>query len=291
MAVVVVVVVCGGDWGGCLTTFSDALETPCTPGMPCPAPPHPPSPAHPTRPPLQVHAGSRKQLRQVLALPGLDINPRDACARTPLMLAAGKRQVALVQDILATGRAEVDARDSSGCTAALMAARAGDAAVLRVLVEAGAGACTAWACGPAVHAASLPWPAPRWLRGCGRGSLSRLPLPFWPPPADLGCADSEGTTPVMALAAQGQHRLLAELVRGRQPACLDCQDRRGWAALHHAAAAGHFNAVKVLRSSGADPGLRTADGAQTAHDLACQAGHTLCLPLLQVPAQAEPRQG
>lgn len=85
-------------------------------------------------------AASAKKLRPLLALPGLDVNARAADGRTPLMLAVETPQLgAIVADLLATGRADLEARDSGGRTAALLAARAGLAPVLRPLMDAGAG--------------------------------------------------------------------------------------------------------------------------------------------------------
>lgn len=95
-------------------------------------------------PPLQAASASRKQLRQVLALPGLDLNARDpATGRTPLMLLAEARRALAVGDLLAyaaAGRVDLGARDSSGATAVLLAARAGDGVALQALLHAGAGA-------------------------------------------------------------------------------------------------------------------------------------------------------
>ncbi len=94
-------------------------------------------PAPPTK---QVVFASRKQLRQLLALPILDVNMRGANGRTPVMLAVERGQPGILSDLLATGRVDLAARDSvSGATAVLLAARTADAAVLRVLLDAGAG--------------------------------------------------------------------------------------------------------------------------------------------------------
>ena len=90
----------------------------------------------------------------------------------------------------------------------------------------------------------------------------------------------------MALARRGQHKLLAELLRGPAAALVNLQDAAGFSALIHAAVVGSAAACRVLRSYGADPSLRTADEGKTAHDLAAAAGHTACLPLLK-PAAGE----
>jgi ankyrin repeat protein len=232
-------------------------------------------------------AGTRKQLRQVLQLPGMDAGVRDGAGRTALLLAAARQQPALVAELVGSGRVDVAARDAAGCTAVLLAARAGCAAVLRVLVEAGAGEL-----GPS----RLEHCAAPLAAGAGKGawrsrtsaalqSSRRSPPP--PPrlPADASAADHEGSTPLMALAAGGQHKLLAELLRSAHPPPLDAADRRGWTALHHAAAAGSFNACKVLRGWGADASLRAGEGGPTAAELASRGGHASCLPLLQPPAE------
>lgn len=89
----------------------------------------------------------------------------------------------------------------------------------------------------------------------------------------------------MALARQGAHKPLAELLRmPAAAAAIDRRDAGGWTALHHAAAAGAFNAVKVLRAHGADPSLRTWEEPQgrTAEELAAAGGNTSCVPLLKL---------
>lgn len=104
-------------------------------------------------------------------------------------------------------------------------------------------------------------------------------------PADPCCASDAGETPLMALARRGQHKLLSQLLQGPAATSLNRQDAAGYTALCHAAAAGATNACRVLRSYGADPGLRTAAG-QTALELAVAGSHTLCTPYLQLPKAA-----
>lgn len=88
----------------------------------------------------QVPSASRKQLRQLLALPGLDVNARGPNGRTPTMLAVERGQPGILSDLLATGRVDLAARDNvTGANALLLAARSADAAVLRILLDAGAG--------------------------------------------------------------------------------------------------------------------------------------------------------
>ncbi len=101
---------------------------------------------------MQAGSASRKQLRQLLALPGLDLDVRcPATGRTPLMLMAESRRAALVSDLLAyaaAGRVDLEARDGSGATALLLAARAGDGASVQALLHAGAGEASAgWTSG------------------------------------------------------------------------------------------------------------------------------------------------
>ncbi|PRW56961.1 ankyrin repeat domain-containing 50-like [Chlorella sorokiniana] len=190
----------------------------------------------------QVPSASRKQLRQLLALPGLDVNARGPSGRTPVMLAVERGQPGILSDLLATGRVDLAARDSvTGANAVLLAARSADAAVLRVLLDAG---------------------------------------------ADVCCVDNTGESLLMALACRNQHKLLAELLRGPAMALLNLQDAAGFSALIHAAVVGSSGACRVLRSYGADPGLRTAEDGKTAFELAAAAGHTACLPFLKPKEQA-----
>ncbi len=96
--------------------------------------------------------------------------------------------------------------------------------------------------------------------------------------------DNTGESLLMALARRNQHKLLGELLRGPALALLNLQDAAGFSALIHAAVVGSTGACRVLRSYGADPGLRTAEEGKTAHELAAAAGHTGCLPFLK-PAE------
>ena len=85
---------------------------------------------------MQLQSGSVKQLRRLLALPGLDVNVREAASGlTPLMLATSRRQSVLVQALLATGRVDVGMADNGGTTALLMAAQAGDCATMHIECE------------------------------------------------------------------------------------------------------------------------------------------------------------
>ena len=105
-----------------------------------------------------------------------------------------------------------------------------------------------------------------------------------PPLADPCAADARGDTPAMALARQGAHRPLAELLRlPAAAAAVDGRDAGGRTALHPAAAAGAFTAVWELRAHGADASLRTWEEPQgrTAAELASAGGHAACLPLLK----------
>lgn len=235
----------------------------------------------PTPPAPQVSRASRKQLRLLAALPGLDLNARDPLTgRTPLMLAAERGDPGIAQDLLGTGQADVGARDARGATAALLAARAGQGATLRVLLSAGAGGHSVL---QHMHSAFLPHALLASLRPLARAML----LLHHPPPwrTDPACADASGDTPLMALARRGQHKLLSELLRGPARASLDAQDSSGWSALHHAAAAGQAQACGVLRGHGADASLLTGNG-RTALELARGAGHAPCLPFLKLPASA-----
>lgn len=115
------------------------------------------------------------------------------------------------------------------------------------------------------------------------------PLHRSPPPyrADPTVAADDGTTLLMALARRGQHNLMSELLRGPAAATINQRDAAGMTALHHAAAAGSFNACRVLRVHGADPSLRTSvEGKPTAFQVAEAGGHDRLLPLLRVKEAA-----
>lgn len=85
--------------------------------------------------------------------------------------------------------------------------------------------------------------------------------------------DSEGVSPLMAAARQGEtaQSVLKNLVdRG---ASVDLKDRDDATALHYAASAGNLNSVRLLLAAGATPGLKNKQGS-TPLDLARRNGHS-----------------
>ncbi|MCK7595372.1 ankyrin repeat domain-containing protein [Pseudomarimonas salicorniae] len=83
------------------------------------------------------------------------------------------------------------------------------------------------------------------------------------------CAPSDGLSALIAAVNRGWHDLCADLLQ--RGAALQHADRRGWTALHHAAAAGDAESVALLLRAGARLDARSVDGC-TAYGLALRHG-------------------
>ena len=65
-------------------------------------------------------------------------------------------------------------------------------------------------------------------------------------------------------------------------------DCNGYTALHGAAENGHAEIVRILLMHGADPTRKLVTG-ETAYDLACKSGHTVCAALIN--SASNPQSG
>jgi ankyrin repeat protein len=60
---------------------------------------------------------------------------------------------------------------------------------------------------------------------------------------------------------------------------INCQDHRGWTALHFAAEGGHIQCARLLMEASADPSIVNNQGL-TASEVARDAGHVACAAFL-----------
>lgn len=74
-------------------------------------------------------------VKLLLATGKVDIDSKDSTSRIPLFWAAKNGDEAVVELLLATGKVDIDARDSDGQTPLSWAARNGHEAVVKLLQE------------------------------------------------------------------------------------------------------------------------------------------------------------
>lgn len=219
-----------------------------------------------------VMRGSPSEVVSMFSL-GADVNAVGERGFTPLMAAAGRRRVEIINLLLALG-AEIDAVDDFGRTALMCAARAGNEAGARILLALGSdidrrdafdqtalvyaarsnaigmmeillnhgtnGETNAGedvkSLGEALYYAALD----------GRTEAAEFLLDHG---ASIEARNSQGETPLMAAARFGQNATLKFLLdRGAE---VDARNRYGWTPLMAAAGAGELEAAGLLVSRGA----------------------------------------
>jgi len=194
-----------------------------------------------------MEAARRKEAMSALDLvaAGADVNVPDKDGWTALMFAAKEGTLAAARAIVRAPRqSSLDALAKE--TSALgLAAERGRLALVRVLIEAGAGVRKPEIGGRALQLAAQE----------GRVDVVRALMEAKAP---LGFAAWENEPPLQAAAARGQWLVVEALLEaGLDP---DQVDRGGQTALMKAAASGHDKAVASLLRLGATPDLVDRDG-------------------------------
>lgn len=181
-----------------------------------------------------------------------DVNAMDEEGRTPLMLAAGSGQSAVVSELL-RHLAQPNLVDKVGRTALWYAAAAGDANAVDALLAAKAGAERADVSGatPLIVAAA---------NGHAAAAASLLSVG-----ARVDATTKSGSTALMLAAKAGHTAVIGQLLAANIR--IDAQNRYGDTALIVAARAGQAAVVRQLLAAGASDKLRNADRA-TALDVA-----------------------
>jgi ankyrin repeat protein len=207
-----------------------------------------------TRPLHRAASGGHVTVARLLLERGAQVDARDGEAHTPL-IAGAWRGIEIVQVLLDHG-AGVNAEDSRGETALCVAARQGDLATMRLLLERGAHAQPR----RPLRAAPLEYAA---MRGCTDAAALLLELPT----VDVNYRARIGAT-ALALAARGGHvDLMRRLLgRGADPAI---PDERGDTPAIYAASAARRDALGLLAEAGADL-LGAAPSGRTPLDAAVQ---------------------
>lgn len=194
-----------------------------------------------------MEAARRKEAMPALDLvaAGADVNVADRDGWTALMFAAKEGTLAAARAIIRSPRqSSLDtlARETSALT---LAAERGRHALVRALIEAGAGV-------------RKPEIGGRALQIAAQEAHVEVVRTLMEAKAPLGFSAWENEPPLHAAAARGQWLVVDALLQaGLDP---DQVDRGGQTALMRAAASGHEKAVASLLRLGAAPDLADRDG-------------------------------
>ncbi len=200
--------------------------------------------------------------RRCLAL-GEDIQAYDSDGDTPLHLAAEVGNAAALRILLEAG-ADLTARNNAGATPLHVAATNDGAEILTMLLEAGAD----------INAGAGSFGTPLLSAIVNRRGFRREPMSeaavnaLLEAGADVNAADSAGNTPLPASMDPDRREgslvdlPLRLLSLGADP---NRRDGQGRTPLHAAAAAEGPEVIQALLAAGADPQARTDDGASPLH--------------------------
>jgi hypothetical protein len=209
--------------------------------------------------------------------------------RTPLMVAAGRGDVASIESL--RGQGDVNATNRYGRTALMFAAENGHSDAIRALGgdaslrdrEGKTAIMLAAECGHVDAVRALlgePTLAQEALRSAFQsGQIPTLVL-LLESGADPDALEEDGSTPLMECARRGLADLAAVFLDAK--AEKDHQDNSGKSALMHAAEAGRAELVALLLARGARTDLTTPDG-RDARSFAVRAGHGSVVELLGGP--------
>jgi ankyrin repeat protein len=262
-----------------------------------------------------MEAARRKEAMPALDLvaAGADVNLADKEGWTALMFAAKEGTLAAARAIIRSPRQSSLDTVAKEASALSLAAERGRHALVRALIEEGAGVRK-----PEVGGRALQLAAQEGHVDVARALMeARAPLGFSPwenePPLhaaaargqslvaealleaglDPDQADRSGQTALMKAAASGHEKTVASLLRlGAAP---DVADRAGWTALMHAAAhpsSGSVPAIRDLVRTGAAVNRRAGSDGKTPLMIAAEKGNELATDeLLRSGAQADLKSG
>jgi uncharacterized protein len=183
---------------------------------------------------------------------------------TPLTVAAWRGHADVVGALVSKG-ANVNAADGTGQTALMLAVRARQAPIVRILLDNRA---RAWI-------QDDKWSALMLASFLGDVEIVSLLLAR---DANVNAVDDRGMTALMHAASTGQVQVIKALLA--KSADVNARDAGGHTALMFAANNGQLTAAAALKDAGADVGARNRNG-QNAAGYAALNGHTDIVRLLE----------
>ena len=216
------------------------------------------------------HAGL---VRELLSMPGIDVNLAHQTGMTPLYRAAQNGHVEVVKLLLAARGINVNLVEMEGVTPLYIAAQNGHVEVVRLLLAAP---------GININLAEVEGATPLYI-AAQNGHVEVVRLLLAAPGINVNLAEMEGATPLCIAAQVGQEEEV-KLLLDAPTVRIDARKADGATALFNAAQDNFPRIVEVLIKRGADVNLALHTGT-TPLVFAAHSGHIeVVRVLLRVPA-------
>ncbi|XP_076414811.1 kinase D-interacting substrate of 220 kDa isoform X10 [Peromyscus maniculatus bairdii] len=187
-----------------------------------------------------------------------DVNERNECGQTPLMIAAEQGNVEIVKELIKNG-ANCNLEDLDNWTALISASKEGHIHIVEELLKCGANL---------EHRDMGGWTALMWACYKGRTDVVQLLLSHGANPSVTGLYS---VYPIIWAAGRGHADIVHLLLQNG--AKVNCSDKYGTTPLVWAARKGHLECVKHLLAMGADVDQEGAN-SMTALIVAVKGGYT-----------------
>uniref|UniRef100_A0A3Q2LSE8 Kinase D interacting substrate 220 n=1 Tax=Equus caballus TaxID=9796 RepID=A0A3Q2LSE8_HORSE len=187
-----------------------------------------------------------------------DVDERNECGQTPLMIAAEQGNLEIVKELIKNG-ANCNLEDLGGWTALMWACYKGRTEVVELLLSHGAN--------PSVTGLYSVYPI-IWAAGRGHADIVHLLLQNG---AKVNCSDKYGTTPLVWAARKGHLECVKHLLA--MGADVDQEGANSMTALIVAVKGGYTQSVKEILKRNPNVNLTDKDG-NTALMIASKEGHT-----------------
>ncbi|XP_036026656.1 kinase D-interacting substrate of 220 kDa isoform X12 [Onychomys torridus] len=187
-----------------------------------------------------------------------DVNERNECGQTPLMIAAEQGNVEIVKELIKNG-ANCNLEDLDNWTALISASKEGHIHIVEELLKCGANL---------EHRDMGGWTALMWACYKGRTDVVQLLLSQGANPSVTGLYS---VYPIIWAAGRGHADIVHLLLQNG--AKVNCSDKYGTTPLVWAARKGHLECVKHLLAMGADVDQEGAN-SMTALIVAVKGGYT-----------------
>ncbi|KAH0518515.1 Kinase D-interacting substrate of 220 kDa [Microtus ochrogaster] len=188
-----------------------------------------------------------------------DVDERNECGQTPLMIAAEQGNVEIVKELIKNG-ANCNLEDLDNWTALISASKEGHIHIVEELLKCGANL---------EHRDMGGWTALMWACYKGRTDVVQLLLSHGANPSVTGLQYS--VYPIIWAAGRGHAEIVHLLMQNG--AKVNCSDKYGTTPLVWAARKGHLECVKHLLAMGADVDQEGAN-SMTALIVAVKGGYT-----------------